>query len=92
MLSVPFQQTARYVKYHADELSDEDIKTIDYVLNYDTLAERYKPEIADPVKNEYNKYTKTKDLIAYFKIWFKGLVKHPETYIDATQLVHLFDI
>lgn len=84
MLSVPFQQTARYVKYHADELSDEDIKTIDYVLNYDTLAERYKPEIADPVKNEYNKYTKTKDLIAYFKIWFKGLVKHPETYIDAT--------
>ncbi len=84
MLSVPFQQTARYVKYHADELSDEDIKTIDYILNYDTLAERYKPEIADPVKNEYNKYTETKDLIAYFKIWFKGLVKHPETYIDAT--------
>lgn len=84
MLSVPFQQTARYVKYHADELSEEDIKVIDYVLNYDTLAERYKPEIADPVKNEYNKYTEKKDLIAYFKVWFKGLVKHPETYIDAT--------
>lgn len=84
MLSVPFQQTARYVKYHADELSDKDIEIIDYVLNYDTLAERYKPEIADPVKNEYNKYTKTKDLVAYFKVWFKGLIKHSGTYIDAT--------
>lgn len=84
MLSIPFQQTARYVKYHADELSDDDIEIIDYVLNYDTLAERYKPEIADPVKNEYNKYTKMKDLMAYFKVWFKGLIKHPGTYIDAT--------
>ena len=84
MLSVPFQQTARYVKYHADELDSKDIEIIDYVLNYDTLAERYKPEIADPVKNEYNKNTKMKDLVAYFKVWFKGLIKHPETYIDAT--------
>lgn len=84
MLSLPFQQTARYVKYHSDELSDEDITTIDYILNYDTLAERYRPEIADPVKNDFNKYTKKKDLIVYSKVWFKGLLHHPETYIDAT--------
>lgn len=84
MLSVPFQQTARYVKYHSDELSKKDIEVIDFILDYETLVERYKPEIADPVKNEYNKYTTNKDLIEYFKVWFKGLIKHPETYIDAT--------
>lgn len=84
MLSVPFQQTARYVKYHGDELSKEDIEIIDYILNYDTLAKRYKPEISDPVKNEFNKYTTNKELVAYFKVWFKGLIKHPDTYIDAT--------
>lgn len=84
MLSVPFQQTARYVKYHSDELSKKDIEVIDFILEYETLVERYKPEIADPVKNEYNKYTTNKDLVEYFKVWFKGLIKHPETYIDAT--------
>ena len=54
-LSIPFQQTARYSKYHSDELSKEDIAIIDKVLVYDTLAERYDPELADPVKNKFNK-------------------------------------
>ena len=84
VLSIPFQQTARYVKYHSSELSSEDIKAIDTVLGYDTLVERYKPEISDPVKNEFNKYTTNEELKKYFGVWFKGLLKHPETYIEAT--------
>lgn len=83
-LSIPFQQTARYVKYHSDDLTQEDILVIDKVLGYDDLAERYDPEISDPVKNKFNKYTSNEELIEYFKVWFKGLVKHPITYIDAT--------
>lgn len=84
MLSVPFQQTARYVKYNEDDLSDEDKEVIDKILGYSDLAERYSPDIADPVKNEFNKNTTTDDLKEYFKVWFKGLLKHPETYVDAT--------
>lgn len=84
MLSIPFQQTARYSKYHSEELSDEDIVIIDKVLNYDTLADRYNPELADPVKNEFNKYTTEEDLKKYFEVWLDGLKKHPVTYIDAT--------
>ena len=82
--SIPFQQTARYVKYYADELTDEDIKAIDKVLGYETLAERYKPQLSDPVKNQYNKYATSEDMKAYFKVWFKGLKKHPLCYIEAT--------
>ena len=82
--SIPFQQTARYVKYYADELTDEDIKAIDKVLSYDTLAERYKPQLSDPVKNQYNKYTTSEDMKVYLKVWFKGLKKHPLCYIEAT--------
>lgn len=82
-LSVPFQQTARYVKYYDDEISEDDKKVIDKVLNYDSLALRYKEEIADPVKNEFNKYTTKEDLKDYFIVWFKGLIKHPVCYIDA---------
>ncbi|MGN1371592.1 MAG: DUF6020 family protein [Candidatus Coprovivens sp.] len=84
VLSIPFQQTARYVKYHSDELSKSDIEIIDNVLVYEDLATRYKPEISDPVKNKYNKYTTSDELKDYFKVWLKGLVKHPVTYIDAT--------
>ncbi len=84
MLSVPFQQTARYVKKHEDELSDEEKHAIDKILVYDTLKKRYDPELADDVKNEYNKNATKEDLIEYFKVWGRGLLKHPDTYIDAT--------
>ncbi len=84
VLSVPFQQTARYVKYHADELTEEDIKVIDKILGYDDLASRYDPELADPVKNEFNKYATDADLKEYFKVWFNCLITHPGTYIEAT--------
>ena len=84
VLSVPFQQTARLAKYHGDEFTEEEIATIDKILGYDDLAERYDSELADPVKNEFNKYATDEDLKEYFKVWFNGLIKHPGTYIEAT--------
>lgn len=83
-LSIPFQQTARYVKEHGDELTAEEIRAIDRVLGYDDLAERYKPHISDPVKNAFNKYATKADLKAYFGVWFRGLLRHPVTYLEAT--------
>ena len=85
VLSIPFQQTARYVKYHDNELTDKQKKQIDTIIGYNDLKERYNPEKADPVKNNYNKYTTTKELISYFKdVWLDGLMKHPTTYMEAT--------
>ena len=84
MLSIPFQQTARYVKEHSDEVTVEEKKAIDKILTYDTLANRYNPELADPVKNEYNKYATSEDLKEYFKVWFKQFTKHPGVYIEST--------
>ncbi len=84
MLSVPFQQTARLVSEKPDFYDEEDIKIIDYILKYETLASRYNPDLADPVKNEYNKNTTKEDLKDYFYVWFKGLKKHPDIYVDAT--------
>lgn len=84
VLTIPFQQTARYVKEHDKDLSSDDKKVIDKVLRYEDLASRYKPRISDSVKNEYNKYATNEDLKAYFKVWFDGLTKHPFTYVSAT--------
>lgn len=83
-LSIPFQQSARYVKYNYSSLDKDEYDAIDKVLNIETLASRYKPEISDPVKNEFNKNYTSEDLKNYFKAWFKGLTKKPETYIEAT--------
>ncbi len=83
-LSIPFQQTARYARDNGDDLTSEEIEIIDKVLDYDTLASRYNPNLSDNVKNYYNGYATTKDLKAYFKVWLEGLTKHPGTYFQAT--------
>lgn len=84
MLSIPFQQTARYVKYYSDEVTEEERAAIDKILIYDTLAERYDPRLSDKVKNEYNRYATNEDLKEYFIVWGKMLFKKPMTYINAT--------
>lgn len=92
MLSVPFQQTVRYVKEHREEISQEDQRVITTVLNcdgdIDNLVDIYVPNHADSIKNRFNKNATTKDLAAYAKIWVKGLVKHPETYVEAYLNLH----
>lgn len=82
ILSIPFQQTARYVKYN--KLTKEEYEIYDKVLDMSDLAKRYKPEISDPVKNKFNKYTTDKELKEYFSTWLKDLTKDPVTYVDAT--------
>ena len=84
MLSIPFQQTARYVKEHKKEVTKEEKKVIDKILNYDTIAQRYNPKLADPVKNKFNRYYTNQDLKDYFKVWLNQFKKHPITYLEAT--------
>lgn len=82
MLSVPFQQTARYVLEYGDEVTEEERQAIDAVLDYDSLAENYNPSLSDPVKSTYKKNGRA--LPAYFRVWFQMLCKHPGVYIRAT--------
>ena len=83
-LSIPFQQTARYIKYHEKDISKNDKKQINKILKYNVIKKKYNPELSDPVKATFNKdYTK-EDLTNYFKVWMKGFFKHPITYVEAT--------
>lgn len=84
MLSVPFQQTARYIKYYENEITEDEKEAINQILDYSVLAEKYDPDSSDPVKDTFNEGASTKDLIRYFKVWFQMLLKHPGTYIQAT--------
>lgn len=82
-LSFCFQQTARYVKYHGDEVTEEEKEAIKKVLAYKKLAKKYKPDLADPVKITYKSEATSEDLKNYFKVWFQMGLKHPGEYFQA---------
>lgn len=84
MLSVPFQQTARYVKEYGDELTKEERKAIDGVLDCNRIGKLYNGNISDPVKATYKEGSNSKELKEYFKVWYQMFWKHPKCYIEAT--------
>lgn len=81
MLSIPFQQTARYVAYAGDDVTEYEREVIGSVLDYDTLAESYSYACSDPVKSTYHGDGET--MKKYFPVWFSMGLKHPTIYIDA---------
>ncbi|MCD8098599.1 MAG: DUF6020 family protein [Lachnospiraceae bacterium] len=82
-LSIPFQQTARYVRDYGYELTEEDEEIISHVLDAENLAELYDPVTSDPVKATYHAEF-TEDLMAYFGLWFRQLLRHPGNAVEAT--------
>ncbi len=82
--SIPFQQIARLVKEHGDELPQEDIDKIDCVLNYSRLAKIYNPELSDPVKVNYKKDHTQEQFSDFLGVWAKYLTKYPALYVQAT--------
>lgn len=84
MLSIPFQQTARYLKEYPDDVTESEEKAIRAVLDYDNLAQIYQPEISDHVKDTFRNSSSGEDLINYFKAWFSMFCRHPGVYFEAT--------
>ena len=81
VLSIPFQQTARTVKLHADRITEEEKTAIAAVLDYDALAECYDPIISDPVKNR--EHGSPSDMLRYLSVWARMGWKYPHTYLEA---------
>lgn len=84
MLSVPFQQTARYIRDYGDEVTEEEKEAIAFVLDYDSLAKKYDPNRSDAVKETFKENSTREELINYFRVWGSMFLKHPDVYIEAT--------
>lgn len=82
-LSLPFQQTARYLKQYGDEVTEEEKNAIDTVLDYEKLAELYDPILSDPVKGTFREASTKDGLSAYLEVWMKQFCKHPWCYVEA---------
>lgn len=91
-LSLPFQQTARFVSQHPEEVSQEDREIIERVLDYHAVECFYNPMISDPIKNTY-KNPPIGDLMRYFGVWGRHFASDPVCYMQATLIQNalLFD-
>lgn len=84
MFSIPFQQTARYIRTYEDEVTEEEKAAINGVLDYEVIKEVYDPLKSDAVKRTYKDERTDEEFQAYVKAWFGMFLKHPLCYIEAT--------
>ncbi len=81
-LSIPMQQTARYLRDHGSEVTEDERNALEgFCHEYEKMPEIYDPTCADPVKDIVN--VEIRNPVGYFKAWLKMGLKHPETYFDA---------
>lgn len=85
MLSVPLQQTARYLRDHYDEVTPEEAAVLQegFELSLEEMAARYRPMISDSVKSVFVDNPDGDYMKRYFKVWFAQFKKHPDTYVQA---------
>ena len=94
IMSLPFQQTARVVKLHGEDIPAQEREVIDRVLDYDSLAEGYEADYADNVKDTYRQTATAADRLAYWNVWLEHLRRYPADYLDAALHMNgvLFDL
>lgn len=87
-LSIPIQQTARYIREYSDIKADEKAVLEDIYGKYsggniELLGEVYNEDISDPVKTLFTDNPSKKQIAEYLKVWAQMGLRHPGVYIDA---------
>ena len=82
MLSVPIQQLCRVVKYHGDELSEEEYEFLDGCFP-EKAHQRYIPSVSDPVKEKVSLVYMREHFAKFVQIYFQLFIKYPGDYCNA---------
>lgn len=82
MFSIPFQQSARYVLEHKNDITKSEYKAIDKLINIKTVNRRYDPINADPIKG-YTDRRNTAEFRNYLISWYYEGIRHPKVYFAA---------
>lgn len=83
MLSVPLQQTARYLQEHSDDVTEAEREVLQAGFDVELEALKYNPNISDSIKSHFLKKPDRDYLKEYFKVWFAQFRRHPDTYVQA---------
>lgn len=83
ILSIPLQQTARYLKYYPSDVTEKERKAIAKILDIKKITKNYDPNVSDPVKGtlKNGSLSNGKD---YLKAWYCMFLRHPCVYFEAT--------
>ncbi len=86
--SVSFQQSARVLRDHPDDVTETEFDEINLVLDAERLPDLYEPWISDPVKYTFRQYglgveVETQALQRYSETWLSMLWKYPLDYAES---------
>ena len=87
ILSIPLQQTGRYVAYAKNEVTPEEEKAIldaFYFYSLDEMAWSYSPWLSDGVKYRFQWDITCPAAREYYRTWFRMGLKKPGIYAAAT--------
>jgi hypothetical protein len=82
-MSVPLQQTARYVQQYGDEVTTEEKESIAGILPYENVEHIYNPENADGIKGGVYDNVDSEAMSNYWRTWLRQGLKHPLVYLEA---------
>lgn len=82
-LSIPMQQFARVVKYHKDELTEEEKEQIYKFIPTDNIEELYNPVLSDPIKSHFDSKAFSENKIEFMQLWIKLVIKYPRACIES---------
>lgn len=82
-LSIPLQQIARVVNEHSDELTEEEMDTINKFWKIDNLGEIYDPRLSDNVKWAIDDKILSDNKGEFIKLWLGLFIKYPITYVES---------
>lgn len=84
-IGIPIQQIGR-MAYKNISFSQYDIHLLDDIIGgVDNLKNNYMPDYSDGIKfsEEYNNDAFNNNKLAYFKMWFKLVLKHPDIALES---------
>ena len=81
-LSPRFQQLAAAMKFHRESFTEDEVQFYDETLGLNNLKD-FRYGIADPIKQKMKNSSFSGREKEFFRIWWKGYLLHPKTYIEA---------
>lgn len=83
MLSIPIQQMAKISICKKDELTEDEKERIAMYIPIEKTEELYRPNISDPMKNEFNEQAYAENKVAFLKLYFKLALRFPLETIES---------
>lgn len=84
-LSIPVQQTARYIRNYRKDITQSEWKVLNEVFNNNStiLGDIYEPNRSDAVKFKMKSSLSKSQIKDYFNVWRKHFLRHPSCYFSA---------